>query len=144
MSESIRKNKKESGELMMREEWIPSPAERLAFKNMMSSFISWIDEKMYPSTDGKGIKVPAHFGYTEGLEGREKAMQMFGAVSLINHAGKMRVGVRILESFNDFIKTGHRIHLFDKFNVIEKIYFKSRFGEQKQMEFYQNNVEESQ
>jgi len=120
-----------------KEEWSPSPAEKKAFKEMIEPFLM-DKEATQVEWNGKMKDVPAHKGYKDIKGGQIRAMAAFEAVTLKEYLGRLTFAVR-MEWSNKFIKTGEGVILYHKFQLLEKMYFRSLYGEQKRLEFYQEN-----
>lgn len=138
-------SKKKSEEVSEKEEWMPSKEEQMAFKKFIEPFIEWKEESEF-EWNGKMTKIKAHFGYkgSNPLDAKNRVMNVFGAVSLTEHAGRTQIAIRLHEWSNTFIKSGQGLSLYHKFEILEKIYFRSKFGEQKSMEFYEENLSGSE
>lgn len=123
-----------------KEEWQPTKEEVIAFKKFIDPFIEWKEESEF-EWNGKMTKVKAHHGYKgdNPLDAKNRVMNAFGAVSLTESAGRTQIAIRLHEWSNSFIKSGPDLSLYHKFDILEKIYFRSKYGEQKAMEFYQEN-----
>ena len=117
------------------EKWMPSPTERAKFKEFLEPYMIWKEETEF-EWNGKKVKIKAHKGYKDMTDGRNEAMARFGAIVLTVHAGNPHVAVCISSFTNEFIKSGTQMILYRKYDLLEKLYFKEQFAEQKSMEFY--------
>lgn len=134
-------SKKKLDEEFVKEEWSPSKEEVASFKKFIEPYIEWKEESEF-EWNGKMMKIKAHHGYKgkDPLDAKNRVMNAFGAVSLTEHAGRTSIAIRLHEWSNTFIKSGQGLSLYHKFEILEKIYFRAKFGEQKALEFHEQNL----
>lgn len=117
------------------ENWYPSNEEKKAFKKFLDPYLEMKKESVF-KFQGKEKLIPAHRGYINGIQGMNQAMSDFGAVSLIPEYGTFAVKAEVFT--NEFIKSVGNKNLFEKFKLLEHLYFRANdFVEQKQMEFHE-------
>lgn len=117
------------------EQWYPTTEEKKKFFEFIDNYMTDCGESEFILFE-RPIKVKPHRGYKNRLQGKNQAMHDFGAITLSEYMGHPYIAVRAYSFTNDFIKTGATVRLYDKFEILEKLYFNHQYGLQKQLQFY--------
>jgi len=93
--------------------WYPTEEHKKKFYDMMDEMTEMKEESIFEFR-GKKRTIPPHKAYKDTLNGREKAMFQYGAVSLIgNETHRFQIAIKSKE-------------LFDEFNLLENMYFRKQ------------------
>lgn len=95
-----------------KEFWHPTEEHKQKFYALMDEMTEVKPESVF-NFRGYNKTIPEHKYYIDSLNGREKAMSQYGAVSLISESTDGRVQIAIKSK-----------ELFDRFNLLENMYFK--------------------